>query len=148
MSTGNDSRNVSGVGTHGGGRGTGSDLVEDRWYSDEEFNNLSKKQKEALNEIRSGRAGDKKGDKGGGRPSKASVDKKVAKLQRKVSNQRRELKALKQQNRDLQSDDGSDDEESNAGSSGNDTGGSGGRSNRDNSALSRGRRGRGGGRRR
>ena len=141
MSAGNDSRNVSGVGTHGGGRGTGSDLVEDRWLTDEEYNKLSKDQKTALNNLRRGRTGDEKGDKGGGKPSKASVDKKVAKLQRKVSNQRRELKALKQQNRDLQSDDGSEDEESNAGSSGNDAGGSGGRSNRNNSALSRGRRG-------
>ena len=117
--------------------------MEDRWYTDEDYNSLSKDQKKALNDLWSGRTGDKKGDKGGdkGKPSKASVDKKVAKLQRKVSNQRREFKALKQQNRDLQSDDASEDEESNAGSSGNDAGGSGGRSNRTNSALSRGRRG-------
>ena len=140
---GNNDRNVSGVGTHGGGRGSGSSLVEDRWYTDDEFNQLSKEQKEALNDLRKGQTGGDKGDKGGkgGKSSKAIADKKVAKLQKKISNQKRELKALKQKNRDLQADDGDDDEESGAGSSGDDTGTNAGRSNRDNSALSRGRRG-------
>ena len=141
MMAGKDSRNVSGVGTHGGGRGSGSDLVEDRWYTDEEYNKLSEDQRTALNKIRSGQTGNDKGDKGAGKPSKVNADKKVSKLQKKVSNQRRELKALKKKNRELQGDDKDNDEESSAGSSRDDAGNNAGRSNRDNSALSRGRRG-------
>ena len=140
---GNNDQNVSGVGTHGGSRGSGSNLVEDRWHTDEEYDQLSAKQKEALNDLRRGRTGGDKGDKGGkgGKSSKASADKKVAELQKKISNQKHELKALEQKNRDLQADNGDDDEESGAGSSGDDAGTNAGRSNRDNSALSRGCRG-------
>ena len=150
MMAGNDNRNVSGLGAYAGGRGSESSLVEDRWYTDEEYHKLSEDQRTALNKIRSGRTGDDKGDKGGGKggkSSKANADKKVSKLQKKVSNQRRELKALKKKNRELQGDDDDDDDESSAGSDGDDAGNA-NRSNRDNSALSRGRRGRRGGGRR
>ena len=54
LMAGNDNRNVSGVETHGGRRRSGSNLVEDRWYTDEEYTKLSENQRTALNKLWSG----------------------------------------------------------------------------------------------
>ena len=138
-------RNVSGV-------ESGGVVIEDRFYTDDEYDKLSDEQKRELrkirNEKRSGGAGGGGRGNGGKGKSASAKDQQLARLQKKVGNQKRELKALKQACAQEQEDSGEDDETSEAEEEASNAGGS----NRTNSALSHGRRrggrrGRGGGRR-
>ena len=126
-------RNVSGV-------ESGEVQIEDRFYTDDEYSKLSDAQKRELRRIRDekrsgGGNGGGRGNGGNGK-STAAKDKMLARLQKKVGNQKRELKALKQARAQEQEDSGDDDETSEAEEEASNAGGS----NRNNSALSRGRR--------
>lgn len=106
------SLNISQVGTGGGGGG-GNVVVEDRYYEREEWDKLSASQRAEVSKIRKARAtSQNKGGGGGGREKKFSKS-HVAKLEKKVKSQRRQLSAMNAQKRPAEKEDsGQSDSES------------------------------------